>query len=163
MAKDLVEQIAFEARKSTSTLKRHVRNYTIGDVVARTRRQLGYAVLYPMGWDAFGLPAENAAIKAKVHPRTWTLQNIGHMREQFLRLGLSYDWSRELTTCEPEYFVHEQRIFMRCSSAGWPTARARWSTGAPSTRRCWPTSRSRTGCAGAAARWCSSASSSSGS
>jgi leucyl-tRNA synthetase len=89
----------------------HVRNYTIGDVCARVRRHLGYAVLYPMGWDAFGLPAENAAIQAKVHPREWTMGNIRHMRDQFLRLGLSYDWSRELTTCEPEYFVHEQRIF----------------------------------------------------
>src|SRR6185369_2458854 len=83
----------------------HVRNYTIGDVIARVRRMQGYAVLYPMGWDAFGLPAENAAIKAKVHPREWTLGNIQHMREQFVRLGLSYDWSRELTSCEPDYFV----------------------------------------------------------
>jgi leucyl-tRNA synthetase len=90
----------------------HVRNYTIGDVIARTRRMQGYRVLYPMGWDAFGLPAENAAIKAGVHPRKWTLDNIAHMRGQFLRLGLSYDWSREITTCEPEYFVHEQRIFI---------------------------------------------------
>src|SRR5262249_34680083 len=76
------------------------------------------SVLYPMGWDAFGLPAENAAIKAKVHPRTWTLQNIGHMREQFVLLGLSYDWDREVTTCEPEYFVHEQRIFIEMWKKG---------------------------------------------
>jgi leucyl-tRNA synthetase len=96
----------------------HVRNYSIGDVVARTRRMMGYSVLYPMGWDAFGLPAENAAIKAKVHPREWTLQNIRSMREQFLRLGLSYDWSREITTCEPEYFVHEQRIFIEMFKRG---------------------------------------------
>ncbi|HZS39864.1 MAG TPA: leucine--tRNA ligase [Polyangia bacterium] len=96
----------------------HVRNYSIGDVVARTRRMMGYSVLYPMGWDAFGLPAENAAIKAKVHPREWTLQNIKHMREQFLRLGLSYDWSREITTCEPDYFVHEQRIFIEMWKRG---------------------------------------------
>src|SRR5438552_1641249 len=96
----------------------HVRNYTIGDVIARTRRMQGYAVLYPMGWDAFGLPAENAAIQAKVHPLKWTLENIERMREQFLRLGLSYDWSRELTTCEPKYFVHEQRIFIEMWKRG---------------------------------------------
>jgi leucyl-tRNA synthetase len=96
----------------------HVRNYTIGDVIARLHRMRGDAVLYPMGWDAFGLPAENAAIKAKVHPRTWTLQNIGHMREQFVLLGLSYDWDREITSCEPEYFVHEQRIFVEMWKRG---------------------------------------------
>ncbi|HEX4461931.1 MAG TPA: class I tRNA ligase family protein, partial [Polyangia bacterium] len=96
----------------------HVRNYTIGDVIARVRRMQGFAVLYPMGWDAFGLPAENAAIKAGVHPRNWTLQNIGHMREQFLLLGLSYDWTREVTSCEPEYFVHEQRIFIEMFKRG---------------------------------------------
>jgi leucyl-tRNA synthetase len=96
----------------------HVRNYTIGDVVARTKRMTGHAVLYPMGWDAFGLPAENAAIKAKVHPRAWTMQNIQHMRDQFLRLGLSYDWARELTSCEPDYFVHEQRIFIEMFKKG---------------------------------------------
>jgi leucyl-tRNA synthetase len=71
-----------------------------------------------MGWDAFGLPAENAAIKAKVHPRGWTLQNIAHMREQFVLLGLSYDWDREVTTCEPEYFVHQQRIFVEMFQRG---------------------------------------------
>jgi leucyl-tRNA synthetase len=96
----------------------HVRNYTMGDVIARVRRMQGHAVLYPMGWDAFGLPAENAAIKAKVHPRTWTLQNIEHMRQQFVALGLSYDWSREVTTCEPDYFVHEQRIFVEMFKKG---------------------------------------------
>jgi leucyl-tRNA synthetase len=96
----------------------HVRNYTMGDVVARVRRMQGYAVLYPMGWDAFGLPAENAAQKAKVHPRAWTFSNIEHMRQQFIALGLSYDWSRELTTCEPEYFVHEQRIFVEMWKKG---------------------------------------------
>ena len=96
----------------------HVRNYTMGDVVARVRRMQGHAVLYPMGWDAFGLPAENAAIKAKVHPRTWTMQNIEHMRGQFVALGLSYDWSREVTTCEPDYFVHEQRIFVEMFRKG---------------------------------------------
>jgi leucyl-tRNA synthetase len=96
----------------------HVRNYTIGDVTARYMRMKGRAVMYPMGWDAFGLPAENAAIKAKVHPRGWTMQNIGHMREQFRLLGLSYDWDREFATCEPEYFVHEQRIFIEMFKRG---------------------------------------------
>src|SRR5205823_1104468 len=96
----------------------HVRNYTIGDVVARVKRMTGHAVLYPMGWDAFGLPAENAAIKAKVHPRDWTMKNIGDMRAQMVRLGLSYDWSREANTCEPEYFVHEQRIFVEMFKKG---------------------------------------------
>jgi leucyl-tRNA synthetase len=96
----------------------HVRNYTMGDVVARVRRMQGFAVLYPMGWDAFGLPAENAAIKAKVHPRAWTLSNIEHMRGQFTALGLSYDWSREITSCEPDYFVHEQRIFIEMRKRG---------------------------------------------
>jgi leucyl-tRNA synthetase len=96
----------------------HVRNYSIGDVIARTRRMQGYSVLYPMGWDAFGLPAENAAIKAKVHPRKWTLENIEHMRAQFLRLGLSYDWGRELNSCEPDYYVHEQRIFIEMWKRG---------------------------------------------
>ncbi len=96
----------------------HVRNYTMGDVIARIKRMQGYAVLYPTGWDAFGMPAENAAIKAKVHPRSWTLSNIRHMREQFIALGLSYDWTREVTTCEPEYFVHEQRIFVEMWKKG---------------------------------------------
>jgi leucyl-tRNA synthetase len=96
----------------------HVRNYSIGDVVARVRRMQGFRVLYPMGWDAFGLPAENAAIKARVHPREWTLSNIASMKEQMTRLGLSYDWSREITTCEPDYFVHEQRIFIEMWKRG---------------------------------------------
>ena len=96
----------------------HVRNYTMGDVVARIKRMQGYAVLYPTGWDAFGMPAENAAIKAKVHPREWTISNIKHMRDQFIRLGLSYDWTREITSCEPEYFVHEQRIFIEMWKRG---------------------------------------------
>ncbi|MFZ4541650.1 MAG: leucine--tRNA ligase [Rickettsiales bacterium] len=96
----------------------HVRNYTLGDVTARFRRALGYNVLYPMGWDAFGLPAENAAIARKTHPKAWTLQNIATMREQLKSIGLSYDWSRELTTCLPEYYQHEQRFFLKMLERG---------------------------------------------
>ena len=90
----------------------HVRNYSIGDVLARGYRMRGYRVLYPMGWDAFGLPAENAAIKAGVHPRIWTEKNIESMKGPLVRLGQSYDWDHELCTCDPSYFVHEQRIFI---------------------------------------------------
>lgn len=90
----------------------HLRNYTIGDVSARFRRALGFNVLYPMGWDAFGLPAENAAIKNGTHPMDWTFQNIANMRQQLKRIGLSYDWSAELATCDPQYYKHEQKFFL---------------------------------------------------
>lgn len=96
----------------------HVRNYTLGDVIARFRRAQGYNVLYPMGWDAFGLPAENAAIQRGVHPKQWTLSNIATMREQLSAIGLSYDWSREVTTCLPEYYQHEQKFFLEFLKAG---------------------------------------------
>ena len=89
----------------------HVRNYTIGDVVSRYQRMLGKNVLQPMGWDAFGLPAENAAIKHGTAPAAWTYANINNMRRQLQSLGFAYDWSREVTTCKPEYYVHEQRFF----------------------------------------------------
>ncbi len=91
----------------------HVRNYAMGDVVARYRIASGYNVLHPMGWDAFGLPAENAAIEKKAQPRTWTLQNIQAMKDQFAPLGLSFDWSKEVTTCEPDYYEQQQRIFLK--------------------------------------------------
>jgi leucyl-tRNA synthetase len=91
----------------------HVRNYSIGDVIARTRRAMGYNVLYPMGWDSFGLPAENAAIKAHVHPAKWTYANIKEMRKQLQALGYSYDWEREIATSRPEYFKWEQMIFQK--------------------------------------------------
>lgn len=90
----------------------HLRNYTIGDVVARYKRARGFNVMHPMGWDAFGLPAENAAIQHNVLPASWTYQNISHMREKLKSIGLSYDWSRELATCSPDYYRHEQRLFL---------------------------------------------------
>lgn len=96
----------------------HLRNYTIGDVVARFKKAHGFDVLHPMGWDAFGLPAENAAIKNKVHPAKWTYENIAHMREQLKSIGLSYDWGREIATCDPDYYKHEQKMFLDFLKAG---------------------------------------------
>ncbi len=96
----------------------HVRNYTLGDVVARYRRAKGYNVLHPMGWDAFGLPAENAAIQNKVHPGEWTYKNIETMREQLKSIGLSYDWRREIATCDADYYKHEQRFFIEFLKKG---------------------------------------------
>jgi len=96
----------------------HVRNYTIGDVVARYKRMIGKNVLHPMGWDAFGLPAENAAIEHKTHPAKWTLQNIENMKTQLKRMGFSYDWDRELATCDPEYYRWEQLIFLKMYEKG---------------------------------------------
>ncbi|MGE4313648.1 MAG: leucine--tRNA ligase [Pseudobdellovibrionaceae bacterium] len=90
----------------------HVRNYALGDVVARYRRAKGYNVIHPMGWDAFGLPAENAAIENKRHPAEWTYANIDAMRAQLKTMGLSLDWSKEIATCHPEYYKHEQKMFL---------------------------------------------------
>ncbi len=96
----------------------HVRNYTIGDVIARYQRALGKNVLQPIGWDAFGLPAENAAIKHGIHPAEWTAKNIQSMKAQFLRLGNAYDWKREFATCDPEYYRWEQWFFLKLYEKG---------------------------------------------
>ena len=90
----------------------HLRNYTIGDVISRFKTAQGFNILHPMGWDSFGLPAENAAIEHKIHPKTWTLENIAFMRKQFAPIGISYDWDYEVTTCLPDYYKHQQEIFI---------------------------------------------------
>jgi leucyl-tRNA synthetase len=96
----------------------HVRNYAMGDVVARYKRAMGLNVLHPMGWDAFGMPAENAAMERKVHPKTWTYQNIAAMKAQLKSMGLSLDWAREIATCDPAYYRHQQRMFLDFLRAG---------------------------------------------
>ena len=96
----------------------HVRNYSIGDVIARYKRMRGHNVLHPMGWDSFGLPAENAAIKHGVHPSVWTYKNIEKMKKQLNRMGLSYDWDREVTTCSPEYYKWNQWFFIKMLEKG---------------------------------------------
>ena len=104
----------------------HVRNYTQGDVIARYKRAQGFNVLHPMGWDAFGLPAENAAMEKKVHPKNWTYDNIATMKAQLKSMGLSLDWSRELATCDPSYYRHEQKMFLDFWKAGLAYRKEAW-------------------------------------
>ena len=96
----------------------HVRNYAIGDVIARYQRMQGRNVMQPIGFDAFGMPAENAAIEKKVHPASWTSQNISTMRQQLKKMGLSYDWERELATCRPDYYRWNQWLFIKMFERG---------------------------------------------
>ena len=104
----------------------HLRNYTMGDLVTRYRRAQGYNVLHPMGWDAFGLPAENAAIAEGIHPAVWTRENIVTMRAQLERMGFAYDWSREIAACHPEYYRHEQKMFLDFLAAGLAYRKESW-------------------------------------
>ena len=104
----------------------HVRNYTQGDVIARYKRARGFNVLHPMGWDAFGLPAENAAMEKKVHPKKWTYENIATMKAQLKSMGLSLDWSRELATCDPSYYRHQQKMFLDFWNAGLAYRKEAW-------------------------------------
>ena len=102
----------------------HVRNYTMGDVLARYKRAKGFNVLHPMGWDAFGMPAENAAMQNKVHPKDWTYANIATMREQLKAMGLSLDWTREFATCDVDYYHHQQKLFLDFLEAGLVTRKS---------------------------------------
>ena len=120
----------------------HVRNYTMGDVVARYKRARGFNVLHPMGWDAFGMPAENAAMEQGVHPGSWTYENIAAMRGQLRSMGLSIDWSREIATCHPGYYRHQQAMFLDFLESGLLYRASGWVNWDPvTTAPCSPTSK----------------------
>ena len=119
----------------------HVRVYTLGDVLARYSRARGYNVLHPMGWDGFGLPAENAAMEHGIHPAKWTWSNIETMRAQLRSMGLSYDWDCEVATCSPEYMREQQRLFLKMLNAGLVYRAEAWANWIPSNTRSWPTNR----------------------
>lgn len=129
----------------------HVRNYTLSDVVARYKKAAGFNVLNPMGWDAFGLPAENAAIENNAHPRVWTENNIKAMREQLQSMGLAIDWSREVATCTPEYYKHEQKMFLDFMAADLAYQKKAGSIGTLSKTPFWRMNRWLTAAAGAPA------------
>ncbi|MDP2914479.1 MAG: leucine--tRNA ligase [Candidatus Aminicenantes bacterium] len=112
----------------------HVRNYSIGDVIGRFKTMRGFNVLHPIGWDALGMPAENAAIKHSIHPQTWTLDNIAHMKAQLQRMGIAYDWSREVNTCLPEYYKWNQWIFLRLFERGLAYRKKSWVNWCPQCR-----------------------------
>ena len=132
--KEWIDQKIFETKKDNSKKKYyvlemfpypsgkihmgHVRNYTLGDVVARYKKLKGFNVMHPMGWDAFGLPAENAAITEKKSPEEWTYKNIKTMKSQLKSMGFSFDWHKELATCHPEYYRHEQEFFIEMFKNG---------------------------------------------
>jgi leucyl-tRNA synthetase len=112
----------------------HVRNYSIGDVISRFKTMKGFNVLHPIGWDALGMPAENAAIKHGIHPQTWTLDNIAHMKTQLKRMGIAYDWSREVNTCLPEYYKWNQWIFLKMFERGLAYRKKSWVNWCPQCR-----------------------------
>ncbi|MBN1940356.1 MAG: leucine--tRNA ligase [Candidatus Aminicenantes bacterium] len=112
----------------------HVRNYSIGDVIARFKMMRGFNVLHPIGWDALGMPAENAAIKSGIHPQKWTMDNVAHMKAQLKRMGFAYDWSREVNTCLPEYYKWNQWIFLKMHERGLAYRKESWVNWCPACR-----------------------------
>ena len=128
----------------------HAEVMALHDVIARYWWQQGYDVLNPIGWDSFGLPAENAAIRNDANPADWTYANIEMQAESFRRYAVSFDWSRRLHTSDPDYYTWTQWLFLKFRERGLAYRKARRSTGAPTTRPCWPTSRSCRACASAA-------------